>query len=282
MIFDGSEVLRLEFNDGTWGHTQGPDTPSETHNKNQWTVSLGPKCETKPRVKIKMQVDFQQGSRAMSRYFQVYRTARPLTLKPLWTVCGWDEGTSNNSNHQWTIGTGSRFWFPRNHEILDFGGVPKCKHKFILNLRWFMLWIQRFYPFLHPIFWGIPTLQFFANPQKIPWKICWDVQLVQSWSFKNPTTTSTTNSLQPLGSPQPLQTQGTQIGPRGYVRFVFEQIFGLNPEGRLGIEASLINIEWCEFFVLQILMDFLNDFFHEVEMIHKNKLWSCWFLIGCN
>ena len=36
-----------------------------------------PKCDF-PRVKI--QVDFQQGSRAMSRYFQVYRTARPLTL----------------------------------------------------------------------------------------------------------------------------------------------------------------------------------------------------------
>lgn len=27
MIFDGSEVLHLEFNDGTWGRTQGPDTP---------------------------------------------------------------------------------------------------------------------------------------------------------------------------------------------------------------------------------------------------------------
>ena len=35
----------------------------------------------------KIQVDFQQGSRAMSRYFQVYRTARPLTLKPHLAVC---------------------------------------------------------------------------------------------------------------------------------------------------------------------------------------------------
>ena len=39
MIFDGSEVLQLEFNDGTWRHTQGPDTPWETHNKNQWNLS---------------------------------------------------------------------------------------------------------------------------------------------------------------------------------------------------------------------------------------------------
>ena len=61
------------------------DTPRAQIHHEKPTIRINgtcpkPKCDF-PRVKIKIQADFQQGSRAMSRYFQVYRTARPLTLQ---------------------------------------------------------------------------------------------------------------------------------------------------------------------------------------------------------
>ena len=138
-------------------------------------------------------------------------------------------------------------------------------------------------PFPSPNFvWGIPTLQFFANPQKIHEKSV-EIPVLHKLKLQNPTCKPT--HCQPLGSPQnPYKPKGPKLAPgtsrdRGYVRFVFEQIFGLNPEGRLGIEASLI-IESCEFVCCRS-MDF-EWFFSWSEMIHKSKLRSCWFLIGCN
>lgn len=146
-------------------------------------------------------------------------------------------------------------------------------HEFMVNLRWFMLWIQRFYRFLHPIFfWGIPTLQFSPTPKKIHEKSLEIPVLVQVEASK-----IQLQHLQPthfnrwVHPKTPTNPYGfTQIRPldpvslaRGYVRFVFEQIFGLNPEGRLGIEETSDDhrVVW---------------FFSWSEMVHKSKLRSCW------
>ena len=65
------DILQLK----QWWNMRTP--PVKVHHKKP-TIRIN--LYLKLNCFVRWQVDFQQGSRAMSRYFQVYRTARSLTL----------------------------------------------------------------------------------------------------------------------------------------------------------------------------------------------------------